>query len=349
MYKVELVSIAEPNPLPLNWSDRRLDNAAIAQLLSDTAASIRELRRKNEELQKTNDELRAALQQANEKSARSEQPERTDPQLAKQALQMAAQLLLGAEQAAQADIGAARALSADGYEEMVGRALELQRESIKLLEKAREEALQHRLEADRKALERMAQARAAILSMAEDLGEVLPESSVARLRYPGKPTTHEAGGSLPREHPEAAPRPSVVPSRETASRVAGGLRAIPIQEEEAEAGDLAFVTRPEPNGPAPTGQPAPTRPPDLAAAIELTASPFNSLAALVDFWRAVRRLPGVTDVTARAFDKDRLQLTVHYSNPLPLIERLMDLPQYQLQPVSVAPNRIEVHLAPAES
>ncbi len=300
------VDAAEPNLIQFNFDRRSLDNAGVEQLLRDIVSSVKELGRKNEELQKSNDELRAALREANERLVHFEQPGAADHALAKQALNMAAQMLASARESADSHMRTAKAQSADNYEEAARRVLELQRESVLLLEEAREEARQGRQDADRKALETLTQAGASILSMAKDLDN---EEAVGRMGV-------ELGATL-------------------------------TIEGEAEAGGGAIAARSERNGSAATEQPAPDKLPDLATAIELTAAPFDSLAALVDFQRTVRQLPGVTDVTTRAFEKGKLHLTVRYSNPLPLMNRLADLPQYDLQPVSVAPNGIEILLAPA--
>ncbi len=298
------VDAPEPSLIRFNFDRRSLDNAGVEQLLRDIVSSVKELGRKNEELQKSNDELRAALREANERLVRFEQPGAADHALAKQALKMAAQLLASAEEAADSHIRTAKAQSADDYEETARRALELQRESVLLLEKAGEEAQRRRQDADRKALETLTEVRASILSMAEDLD-----------------------------------------SEETVGRMGTEFGATPAIKREAEAGGAAIAAKPERNGSAAAEQPVPDRLPDLATAMELTASPFDSLAALVDFQRTVRRLPGVVDVTTRAFEKGKLHLTVRYSNALPLMNRLTGLPQYDLQPVSVAPDRVEIHLA----
>ncbi len=335
---------AEPNLIRFNLDQRRLDNAGIEQLLRDIVSSVKELERKNEQLQKRNEELQGELRHAHERLARFEQPGAADAELARQALKMAAQLLANAEESASSHIQAAKAQSADDYEEAARRALELQRESVLLLEKTREEGLRRQREADRKAQRTLVQARESILSMAEELDNLVSGSDLPPLRFPRKPKAEETVGPRTFVEPETAPAVDAV-LEETAAQRETEREATPTEEKSA-ISQVSIQAETGGNGSTAPVQPEPDVAPDLATTIELTASPFGSLADLVEFQRAIRRLPGVVDVSARAFDKDRLRLAIRYSSALPLANRLMTLPQYNLQPVSMATNRIEVCLAP---
>ncbi len=331
----------ESNLIRFNLDQHRLGNADIEQLLHDIVSSVKGLERKNDELQKRNDELRAELQRANETLARFEQPEVADAELARQALQMAVQVLANAEELAREHIRAAKAQSADGYEEAARRALELQRESVAVLEKAQQESQQRQREADQEAQQTLAQARESILSMAEELNGPVSASALSPLRFVERLKTVESRNAVGISEPETT---SPVEAALLDAMSEGRPRsATAPAEARSLVSDASFQPGMVTGSSAMAGPELDARS-GLATTIVMTASPFDSIAGLVAFQRAIRHLPGVLDVSVRAFNRDTVQLAVRYSGPLPLASRLMSLSEYSLQPLSASTNKIEVRL-----
>ena len=152
---------------------------------------------------------------------------------------------------------------------------------------------------------------------------------------------------------EDALRRRLEAQRKGLEKLAQARAAIQSLAEAPSIGRAETVPGPEgwqapPTGPEATA-PSPSEDTGIAATgeaplmrAELAASPLETLSDLVDFQRAVRALPGVEDVAAQAFEEGNLRLKVHYKGPVHLADRLQALRGFRVQPVTVAPDRIEL-------
>ena len=165
----------QANIFQFNPERRTGDGPGLEQLVKGVVSGIEELEQRQRELEERNVQLESALKQAHERMARFEEAACRNAELTKVALATVAQTLGRAEEAVDGLQRGVNNESAQRYTEAARRLLELQREVIPLLEKAREEIARRNQETDQRAIEILREARRSVLAIAEDVGGFLPD------------------------------------------------------------------------------------------------------------------------------------------------------------------------------
>lgn len=329
----------------------------VSELLKGLVASFKDLEQKNRELEKRNTELISALQQANEKIAKTEQYPGSNPELSKMALKAAAEILESAEEAVGAVRLAAKAQATDRYRDATSRLMDLQRQMASLLEASRDENARCDQEANERALNILLGSKKSILSMAEDLDAASSESKISHvtsrlvspedtaISYQRSAISDQLlaiSNRLPGSGQQAAG------SRQQASRVrqeAPGFRsqnlepttqnlgfkpALGAQDTALKTQDIAFKAQDSTKS--------------LAQTVELIASPFQSFGDLCAFQQAVQKLPGVIEVKAQSFVKGTLRLRIKRRSTIPLSTQLGELRDFPFELALATENSIEINL-----
>lgn len=169
------------NIFQFNLERRKGDGPGLEQLVKGVVSGIEELEQRQRELEERNTQLESALKQANERMARFEESACRNAELTKAALATVAQTLGHAEEAVDSLQRGANNESTQRYTEAARRLLELQKEVIPLLEKAREEIARRNQETDQRAIEILREARKSVLAITEDVGGSPPDQGPAPL------------------------------------------------------------------------------------------------------------------------------------------------------------------------
>lgn len=77
-------------------------------------------------------------------------------------------------------------------------------------------------------------------------------------------------------------------------------------------------------------------------AVELVVGPFRRFSQLALFTQALGALPGMQSVATRQFIKGTVHFHVAYMDPLPLVNRLVQMPEFQCEVIGSSPTRVEL-------
>jgi hypothetical protein len=86
----------------------------------------------------------------------------------------------------------------------------------------------------------------------------------------------------------------------------------------------------------------------VSGGIELVVGPFTRLQELAAFTRALREMQGVEDVSPRQFAKGLVHIRVHYTDTIPLSNRLAQLREFSPSVLSATRTRIELKVEPPD-
>ncbi|MGE5618826.1 MAG: hypothetical protein ACM3US_06160 [Sphingomonadaceae bacterium] len=320
------------------------------RLFRDLVASFEELRRKNQELLRSNSDLQSALQRANERLATLEASLATMSELSRFAMTAAARMVDRAAETIEARGGATQEEESRGFEKARMRAIELQMEVLSLLDQARGE-IQHRVhQTDRKTTEVLRRTKESIITMAQEL-----DKAVLAASSPGATTSMPAPeASEPQVQGAVLQSQSVSPSSQEVNR------NIMDEDSSYQAGQQTPVHvrsgAPEQVvGPLPSKEPAPPQmntgtPAGVpAGSIELVIRPFHNLASLLAFFRTIRRLPGVVDTRIEHLDGESLGVVLQCTGDATPIGSLLAIPGIQLRPVSATREQVELEMVEMEA
>lgn len=364
------------------WHEER--GHELEQLTNEIVSRVAQLQRKNNELVvigERNTELLSALQQSIQNVTQSQRSMAAHRSIVEVVLHTVGQMLERAEEQAIALMQATKKHEyTDGYTEVILRTTRLQKEISSLLADTGDDEPAHDdHEAERKTAEFFQEASNSILSIADLLRGLLSEEerpftgSISLERRDGCQDVTDQNGVAPVNGSSAANDGAL------SMQTAGGSRSIDEGWPEAKiAGGSGPLARPD-SGPtrlAPTvaeekaerpadylldrdainRQPGPPRlvpvqPRNPSASalsasgyIEVVASPFDNLAAMRGFCRAVHEISDVVEVRPAGFDKDTLHLKVKYSGDRPLASLLIEVPEFNVRLVHLNVGRVVVNI-----
>ncbi len=360
--------ILDSNLVKFVTDRRRTEDPYVSELLKGLVSGFRELEHKNRELEQRNMELLAELQETNARMTKLGETPTGDADASKAALNMAAEILVSAEDIVSSIRLTAKTETSSLYEDVTRRVMEAQNEVLALLQRTRDENTKLNQEASERSINVLMESKRSILAMAESLDRIIldrmspPPPSLADRATPTPPVS----GVDPREQPadsqygeasgkagygrlimDAKSASSHNEHSTLASKVAEALQVLnttngtngrSCSHEEQEIRSYlpredAKVLRTDDEA----VEPAP-----FARSVRLVAVGLNSFSDLMSFHRAVQKLPGVLAVQAESFHSGTIRLLVRYQSAVQLDEMLSEMTNFELQRVSSTRDQIDV-------